>query len=368
MNQVYEKVVVVTRRTALQELSERLGTRAQAKFYIEQERNRAVAAVASGGVGAPASFALATGSSRAPRAKGTPAPPRNFDNVTQVQVQAVAAPSFEEYEEGDAAYQGAFGRVRAALPRGVRTQFIDGAFLPQFTFGERDLVLVLGPDGLVVNAAKYLDGQPILAVNPDPASIDGALLPFTPETAAAGLLRALGGACPARRLSMAEARLSDGQTIRAVNDLFVGRHGSHASARYRLRWGGRDEEQSSSGIIVSTGAGSTGWLRSVVAGAAGLVAALGGDPGPLATLDACRFAPEADELRFFVREPWASKSTGAGIVTGSLGPGEEIEVVSQMPQGGAIFGDGVESDYLPFNSGAVARIGLSDRKVHLLQP
>ena len=39
-----------------------------------------------------------------------------------------------------------------------------------------------------------------------------------------------------------------------------------------------------------------------------------------------------------------------------------------MPQNGVIFSDGIEEDYLAFNSGAVARIALAEKKVHLLIP
>ncbi len=55
---------------------------------------------------------------------------------------------------------------------------IERGFLPQFKFSEADLIITIRPDGLVVNTAKYLDGQPILPVNPDPRHIDGVLLPF----------------------------------------------------------------------------------------------------------------------------------------------------------------------------------------------
>ena len=52
------------------------------------------------------------------------------------------------------------------------------------------------------------------------------------------------------------ARLNDGQRLLAFNDFLIG-HRTHVSARYRLTWHGRTETQSSSGILVSTGAGST---------------------------------------------------------------------------------------------------------------
>src|SRR5437588_627039 len=84
--------------------------------------------------------------------------------------------------------------------------------------------------------------------------------------------QAVHGVFRLRNVSMARAQLNDGQTLYAVNDLFIGQR-THVSARYRLSFQDRGEDHSSSGIIVSTGAGSTGWLRSVLTGAAGIVEA-----------------------------------------------------------------------------------------------
>jgi hypothetical protein len=75
-----------------------------------------------------------------------------------------------------------------------------------------------------------------------------------------------------------EIRLSDGQRLLAFNDLYLGAR-THVSARYTLRYGERADSQSSSGIIVSTGAGLSGWLSSVFTLAQGLTEATGGTPG-----------------------------------------------------------------------------------------
>ncbi len=325
----FDKIIVITRRTAAEELTERFGTRAQARFYLEQEAARSAA--------------------------GT-------------------GPEFAAVERDDQAYARARDRLRAALPQdggggkqtAPRVQWVDRSFLPTFTFGARDLVVTLGPDGLVVNAAKYVpDGLPLLAFNPDPERIEGVLVPFAIGEAPARLGRVLRGEYGCRTITMARADLSDGQTLHAVNDLFVGR-ATHVSARYRVRVGDAGEDQSSSGIIVSTGAGSTGWLRSVVAGAAGVVAARGGEPGAAGLPDAARFAWDAPFLRFSVREPWASKTTGATLVHGEIARGQALEIVSQMPQNGVVFSDGVEEDFLPFNSGAVVRVRVADKSVSLI--
>ena len=310
----WDKIVVVSRKTGLEELLERFVTWEQARFYLEHS--------------------------------GVP---------------------FEPYEEEQRVHDEALTRLKAALPGGVRSQFVERSFLPTFTFGERDLVVTLGPDGMVVNVAKYLRGtQPILAFNPDPSTIDGILIPFRVEEAGAAIRTVLRGEpYRAREVTMARATLGDGQSLLAFNDLFVGRK-THISARYRLTYGRRSENQSSSGIIVSTGAGSTGWLSSVLNGAAGIVESFAGAKSAAPVREGFRFAWDAPRLCFSVREPFASKTSAAGIVWGDVSAGEKLEVVSQMPQDGVIFSDGVEADYLTFDSGSIASISVADEKARLV--
>jgi hypothetical protein len=276
--------------------------------------------------------------------------------------------SFEEYEDAHETYMRAVETVRRAIPDGARHQFLDRAMLPNFVFGPEDLVVTLGPDGLVVNTAKYLNAQPLLALNPDPGRIDGVLVPFLAPQARLALQGAVRGQFSLTRVSMARAELNDGQSLYAVNDLFIGQR-THVSARYRIAWQNKTEDQSSSGIIVSTGAGSTGWFRSVLTGAARIVEAFVEKEERQeveSVTDRYRFDWEADHLVYSVREPFVSHVSGASLVYGRIGQQERLEITSHMPQNGVIFSDGIEEDYLDFNSGAIARIGLADRKVHLI--
>ncbi len=307
----YDKIAVITRKTELEELIERFNTRAQAQFYIEH----------MGG-------------------------------------------SFEEYEAAHAVYHEAVETLRAALPGRIRSQWIERAFLPTFTFDARELIVTLGPDGLVVNTAKYLEGQPLLALNPDDARVDGVLVPFGVASAEAAIDQALALELLPSPITMARATLNDGQTLDAVNDLFIGQK-SHVSARYEIRYRRLKERQSSSGVIVSTGAGSTGWLRSVLAGAAGVMEARTKARGEIAWRDAYRFDPSEEKLAYSVREPFPSKVSAATMVHGFISRKDTLEIVSQMPRNGVIFSDGVEEDHLEFNSGAIASIGISPRKLML---
>lgn len=307
-----EKLIVVTRPTDLEELIERFSTRERARFYIEH-------------MGA----------------------------------------SFERYQQAHDAQRAALGVLQKAIPEGVRVQYIEREFLPNFIFGPEDCVVTLGPDGLVVNVAKYLNGQPLVAFNPDPSRIDGVLVPFRIEWAKRVLERVAHGNFHSRLVSMTKAQLNDGQVLYAVNDLFIGQK-SHVSARYKIRLGQREENQSSSGIIVSTGAGSTGWLKSIVTGAAGIAAVYSDGKVENISEESSRFDWESDALVFCVREPFISKTSQAKLIYGRIDAGQVLEIVSQMPQNGVIFGDGIQADYIEFNSGTRAEISLAEKKLQLV--
>jgi NAD kinase len=309
---MFDRIVVVTKKTVLEELIERHNSRAQARFYIEH----------LGG-------------------------------------------DFGEYEAAHARYTAAVAAVQRSLPRGLKQHVIERGFLPNYLFASSDLVLTVGPDGLVVNTAKYLAAQPILAVNPDPQRVDGILIPFGVDEAGEWAARTLAGKAPVKHVTMAKAALNDGQVLYAFNDLFLGPR-SHISIRYRLEYAGQAEDQSSSGLIVSTGAGSTGWLRSVVTGAARVTAGITGQDLTPPAPETYRLPWEADELYFAVREPFVSRTSQAGLVFGKLNARQPLVVRSYMPENGVIFSDGIEADYVSFNAGAVATIGLAERKASLV--
>jgi hypothetical protein len=218
----------------------------------------------------------------------------------------------------------------------------------------------VGQDGLVANTAKYVGEQPIVAVNPDPERFDGILLRYKPVDARAAVTSLLEGRAHVRKVTLAEAALEDGQRLLGFNDLFIGAR-SHVSARYRIAFGGSAEPQSSSGVLVSTGAGSTGWLSSVFAMSGAVSRFSGGKEGR-----AVRMEWEDPRLVFVVREPYLSRHSRTGIVAGMIESGGELILESQMPSGGVIFSDGVEADALDFNAGARARIRAAARRTHLV--
>ncbi|MES2017715.1 MAG: sugar kinase [Pseudomonadota bacterium] len=295
------KTILVTRKTRLEDLVAKYNTVGQAKFYVEH-------------LGA----------------------------------------DYSDYLAEHDTYQHCVRDAQAALERLGRVQTIDRTFLPNFLFGPYDTVITLGQDGLVANTLKYLDGQPLVGVNPDPKRWDGVLLPFRVSDLDVLIPDVFAGRCKKRDVTMAKAQLNNGQCIYGVNDIFIGPK-SHTSARYTIRLAEQQEQHSSSGIIVSTGLGSTGWLKSLMAGAAAIA-------GGAAQQTIEQTAWDADYLYFTVREPFPSKTSAASLVFGKITREATLTLTSLMPEHGVIFSDGIEADYLEFNSGTVAELGMAEKK------
>jgi NAD kinase len=307
------KIILVSRRTRLDDLIARFNTVDQAKFYVEH-------------LGA----------------------------------------DFSDYVRERDTYRAALAQAEGVLRELGRVQTLARSFLPNFLFGKDDTVVVLGQDGLVANTVKYLSGQPVIGVNPDPARWDGVLLPFTVSDLTKIVPAVFAAKRQIKEVTMAKAQLNNGQHLNAVNDLFIGPK-SHVSARYVIRIDGREEQHSSSGIIVSTGLGSTGWLKSLLAGAVGVANSLAGSQGQQSTVSAqSSFDWSANHLLFTVREPFPSKTSAASVVFGKVTKEAPLMLTSQMPEHGVIFSDGIEDDFLEFNSGTQAVITIADEKGHLV--
>jgi len=303
------KIVLVTRKTRLEDLIARYLTPAQARFYVEH-------------LGA----------------------------------------DFSDYEREHEVYHAQRHTTLQVLEQWGRYQIIERGFLPNFIFAPDDIVVALGQDGVVANTMKYLDGHPLIGVNPDPARHDGILLPFAPRDLAKLLPDVAAEKRDSQAVTMAEARLSDGQVLHAVNDLFVGAR-THVSAVYEIAAGGTTERQSSSGLIVSTGLGSTAWFKSIVTGSLAIAGSFG-QPSPPASYDALPW--DAAELRFAVREPFPSRYSQTNLVCGRLASEDQLRIRSLMAENGVIFSDGVEADRLDFNAGAEVTIGIAARRGRLI--
>ena len=249
------------------------------------------------------------------------------------------------------AQQAALTTVGGAIPPAWRRGHVDRDDLPRFLFGPEDVVVAVGQDGLVANVAKYLSGQPVIGVNPAPDVNPGVLVQH-PATAVGELLGDLAAvATPAalHRLTMVSAVLDDGQELLGLNEIYFG-HPTHQSSRYLISAPAGQERHSSSGVVIGTGTGATGWCASIAR----------------ERFDAPEL-PEPDEpvLCWFVREAWPSPATGVTITAGNLRAGESLELTSEGERA-VVFADGVEADHLALAWGQRVTISVANRQLLLL--
>ncbi|WP_314325699.1 hypothetical protein [Paenarthrobacter ilicis] len=295
------RIVLVHRRTELQELLDRHATRGQAEFFL-RTRGRSIQDVQD-----------------------------RHDHLTA-----------------------ALATVRASIPAEWRQAEVERADLSRFLITAEDIIVVVGQDGLVANVAKYLNGQPVIGVDPEPGANPGVLVRHSPAAAAA-LLRAKDvGQLRCQNLTTVTATLDDGQQLSALNEVFVG-HASHQSAKYVVTApsftspDGQTERHSSSGFIVSTGTGATGWCASIAL-------ERGGRALP---------APTDPRLAWFVREAWPSPVTGAALTEGVLEAGEVLRITVASDQL-VVFGDGMEDDRLVASWGQEITVQLGQRPLRLV--
>ena len=301
-----EYAIIVKNKTRLESLIERFNTKAQAKFYIER----------MGG-------------------------------------------DFADYELEHDTFYTSLNSLQQQLSKVIKHKIVERSFVSSFIFSEKNVIVVIGQDGLVANTAKYSNEIPIVAVNPDTGRYDGVLLPFTPNDFVYAVEGVINNRFNVKTVTFAEASLNDGQRILAFNELFIGAS-SHISARYKISYDQVSEEQSSSGLIVSTQAGSTGWLSSVFNMAYGVTGMFEKNLKPK------RPKVKDNELLFAVREPFKSIKTQTGITAGRIRGSNHLVVESLMPAQGVIFSDGIEHDFLQFNSGSIATIGIAKETAKLV--
>lgn len=257
--------------------------------------------------------------------------------------------SLDVVEERHARFLEARKAVEEALPSTWRSARVRREHLDRFLFEPDDLVLVIGQDGLVANVAKYLSGQVVMGFNPAPDLYDGVLVRHAPGRAR-GLFEALGAQqLSIEERSMVEARLDSAQSLLALNEIFIGQAG-HQSARYHIRWQDQRERQSSSGIIVTTGTGATGWARSI---------------NRIRATPLTLPAPGDPRLAFFVREPFPSRATGVELDGGLILTGQTLQIQSRMNESGVVFGDGIEEDRLNFHWGRTLEIRVAKTRLRL---
>ncbi len=208
-----------------------------------------------------------------------------------------------------------------------------------------DLVVTVGGDGTLLEAARAITDTPVLAVNSAPSSSVGFFCGASPDDLEDRLGRALQGRLPTVRLARAQAIVDGVPTGPPIlNDVLFCHPNPAVTSRYILHVGRRHERQKSSGMWIGTPAGSSAAQRSA-----------GGRLLPIASR----------QIQWIVREPYSPLgSTPLGLVRGTVGPRGAVRIVNQMREA-KLYLDGSHR-YIELEMGQVVEMRLHRSPLRLI--
>ncbi|MBI3394779.1 MAG: NAD+ kinase [Spirochaetia bacterium] len=241
-------------------------------------------------------------------------------------------------------------RIRTAVPEWPLVFRED---LDHIDLSGMDCIVSFGGDNHFVFVSHISRDLPVLGINSDPSTSLGALLYFTTdsfvEKISPGNVKLV-----AEQWTRIEGRIeyADGRRTTvgpATSEISIRSSFSDAISRYVVRAGeGAWEEQKSSGMLLSTGAGSTGWFRNAV---------------PWENYDSAIFAKEEQLFRFVARETGPRRAYAHRY--GTIHHKQVLEMVSEME--GEITVDSHPERTFDFPPGARAEFAISPSNLSVVK-
>lgn len=254
----------------------------------------------------------------------------------------------EDVEARHDRFHAVLGTARASVPADWRQTLVSRADLNRFLFAPDDVIVAVGQDGLVANVAKYLNGQPVLGVNPAPDLYDGVLVRIGTGRLARLLVASAAGDVDMESRTMVQAELGEGETLLALNEI-----SSAIAATSRPATGSRRKARRRTippAVSSSPPAPARPAGRATIMEATHLELSLG---------------REEHAVGFWVREPFPSIATATKLRAGKITE-KPLFITSRMNEGGVIFADGIEQDFIAFDWGRQVRLSPASRVLRLV--
>lgn len=174
-----------------------------------------------------------------------------------------------------------------------------------------DLVISIGGDGTALSASHYLRDKPLLAVNSSPKTSVGALTTLSTTQLPKKLKEIKSNSLKTENLERIEVSINNEILDHlALNDVFIANEKAYLISKYKIKLRNTEEAQLSSGLIFSTGTGSTAWFKS----AGGI-----------------QFSPQSKFIKMIVREPYQNNLTKFTLHKADIQENEHIEIVPSVP-------------------------------------
>ncbi|MBU43648.1 MAG: NAD+ kinase [Spirochaetaceae bacterium] len=252
-------------------------------------------------------------------------------------------------------------KLQSHLPE---AQYIFREDLVAFEPKPGQTLISLGGDNHFVYCARFAGNEPILAINSDPATSTGSLLYFDTESFLKKLERWKDPSTPiqpeitrqeAWTMIEAELQYPDGRIIRTgpcISEISIRNAFPDAMSRYVLSVEDEPpEEQKSSGLLIATGAGSTGWFRNCL-------------PPSIQRTSRATFGREDPSYRIVAREPGFKAGRKYRYRYRNLET-QQLRVISEMD--GEFTIDAHEERRFPFPPATQAIIQLSEQRLHVVR-
>ncbi len=216
-----------------------------------------------------------------------------------------------------------------------------------------EYLIALGGDNHFTYVAHYAKGTKVIGCNSDVKTSRGVLLGFSPEM----LRNAVENNFQDTEImewSMIYGRLDypEGtfmETVGCVNEISIRNMSPDLTSRYLIRYKDSQEEQKSSGLLLYTGAGSTGWYSSCLG---------------LSGNDQQKFPKDAPYFGVFARE--LSHRARLNFKLNDFIANGSITVISEMNGGISI--DSLPERIYHFPPGTIGTFQLSSHKLKTVVP
>ena len=201
-----------------------------------------------------------------------------------------------------------------------------------------DLVISIGGDGTALGASHYIRGGAMIGVNSAPGDSVGHFCSVNRKNFDQRLNAILSGKVKPKELARLQIALDEKPLPElALNDVLIAHDCPASTTRYLIKVGRREEEHRSSGIWISTAAGSTAGIGSA-----------GGKKMPLGS----------KRIQYLVRELYREPKRGYALTRGFIEAGDDITIASKMATG-EMYIDGAKTRY-EFPFGTRARISAAE--------
>ena len=202
-----------------------------------------------------------------------------------------------------------------------------------------DLIIAYGGDGHFSYVSHFVDGKLILGINSDPITSEGVMTMFTVKNFENNLDKIKKGDFETEEWTRLEIKRNGKKIGLATSDVYLGEKDRKFMSRHTLKYRNKKEEQKCSGIILTTGVGSTGWYTSASR-----------------YLKLNSFSRTAKFGKFLVTEPFKGRLNESSMLTGTLNFGEEIIISSLNNTKGIVTID--SNDEYEFNRGTKVTISI----------